>query len=69
MMVNIGEGNNEQWYYYDATRLAGTFDDGTNNGCLITLSKLQSYRTSKGGSEFYKFDHTDYPTAETKKVN
>ena len=69
MMVNIGEGKNEQWYYYDATRLAGTFDDGTNNGCLITLSKLQSYRTSKGGSEFYKFEPTDYPTAETAKVN
>ncbi len=69
MMVNIGEGKDEQWYYYDATRLAGTFDDGTNNGCLMTLSKLQSYRTSKGGSEFYKFDPTEYPTAETAKVN
>ena len=69
MMVNIGDSNNAQWYYYDATRLAGSFSDGTNNGCLMTLAKIQSYVTSKGGTEFYKFDPTEYHTAATTKVN
>ena len=69
MMVNIGDGKSAQWYYYDATRLAGSFSDGTNNGCLMTLAKIQSYVTSKGGTEFYKFDPTEYHTAATAKVN
>lgn len=70
LIVNIGDEKNEQWYYYDATRLAGKFgEDGNNNGCLMTLSKIQSYKTSKGGTEFYKFDPSKYPTASTTKVN
>ncbi len=44
------------WYYYDATRLAGRFDDGTTNSCLITQAKLDSYKTSNGGTEFYLMD-------------
>ncbi len=48
-VVKVEEG----WYYYDATRLAGSFDDGSRNACLITQAKLDSYETSKGGTEFY----------------
>ncbi len=51
-IVEIDEG----WYYYDATSLAGKFDDGTNNACLITQSKLDSYVTSGGSTEFYLMD-------------
>ena len=66
-VVNIGEGNTDAWYYYDATRLNGKFSDGTNNACLITLKKLQSYTPSSSlGYDFYEFDHTKYPTALTK---
>ena len=66
-VVNIGEGNSKQWYYYDATRLNGKFSDGTKNACLITLSKLQSYTPSSSlGYDFYEFDPTKYPTAATK---
>ena len=43
------------WYYYDATRLGGTFSDGTNNACLITEAKLSGYRTSSGSADFYFF--------------
>lgn len=66
-IVNIGEGSNKQWYYYDATRLKGSFSDGTQNACLITLKKLQSYEPSDIlGYNFYEFDPTKYPTAATK---
>ena len=50
--VKVEEG----WYYYDGTRLAGSFSDGTKNACLITQAKLDSYVTSKGGKECYLMD-------------
>ena len=68
-IVNIGTESDPQWYYYDATELAGTFKDGTDNGCLMTEAKLQSYVTSKGGREFYLFDKWDgFPTISTKVI-
>jgi hypothetical protein len=62
-VVNVGTESKPKWYYYDATRLAGTFSsDGSRNGCLMTEGKLNSYRTSKGGTEFYKFEKpSDFP--------
>ena len=68
LMVNIGDSNAPQWYYYDATRLAGTFADGTRNACLITLKKLESYQPTSSGIYLYKFDPTKYPTASTTEV-
>ncbi len=66
-VVNIGTDSNKQWYYYDATRLNGSFSDGTKNACLITLAKIQSYTPSSNlGYDFYEFDPTKYPTASTK---
>lgn len=68
-MVNVGTKENPQWYYYDATRLAGKFGDGTRNACLITLDKLQSYTGSRGEQHFYYFDATKYPTAATTPLS
>lgn len=67
LMVNIGD-KTAQWYYFDATRLNGKFtSDGTKNGCLMTLSKIQSYQPSTSlGYDFYEFDPSKYPTAATK---
>ena len=67
-MVNVGDAKNPQWYFYDGTRLAGEFEDGTNDGCLRTLSELKSYRTSKGGKEFYTYDESAYPKAASTKI-
>ena len=50
-IVDIGDGT---WYFYDGTRLAGSFNDGSRNACLITAEKLESYRTSSGEDYFYK---------------
>ncbi len=51
------------WYYYDATRLKGSF----TNACLITQEKLDSYVTSSGGTYFYKISKqpqcVDYSSA------
>lgn len=47
------------WYYFDSTRLAGKFSDDSSNSCLITESKLQSYKTSQGNPYFYKMNKTD----------
>ncbi|MBE6546749.1 MAG: DUF5011 domain-containing protein [Ruminococcaceae bacterium] len=58
-IVNVGTEAEPKWYYYDATRLAGQFGDNTKNACLIDEAKLRSYRTSQGGTEFYKFDKWD----------
>ena len=68
LIVNIGDTTSPQWYYYDATRLAGEFGDGTRNACLITLDKLRSYSSTDGIPDFYKFDPTKYPTASTTEV-
>ncbi|MBE6549982.1 MAG: hypothetical protein E7670_06095 [Ruminococcaceae bacterium] len=65
-VVNIGTKDKPKWYYYDATRLAGKFAlDNTNDACLITLAKLETYVTSKGEEGFYHFTPKNYPTAET----
>lgn len=68
LMVNIGDSSTPQWYYYDATRLAGQFEDGTRNACLITLAKLQSYQPTKSGIQLYIFDPSKHPTASTAEV-
>ena len=45
-VVNIGTSLAPKWYYYDSTRLGGTFtSDGTSNSCLITEYKLSKYET------------------------
>lgn len=69
LMVNVGTTSAPQWYYYDATRLAGEFSDGTTNACLITLSKLQSYKSTSGKSGFYAFEQSKYPTAATTTLS
>lgn len=69
-MVNVGTEKDAKWYYYDSTRLAGTFADGTRNACLITREKLDSYRTTKGGTEFYLIDSSQrLPTAEKNPLS
>jgi hypothetical protein len=68
--VNIGSETEAQWYYYDATRLKGKFNDNTNNGCLMTLAKIQSYQPNSDlGYDFYEFDPSKYPTVSTKTVS
>ena len=52
-IVNIGENGTDKWYYYDATRLAGSFGDGSNSACLITQETLNTHKTSKGATDFY----------------
>lgn len=71
-VVNIGTKENPQWYYYDATELAGEFSDGKDNGCLMTEKKLNSYITSDGraDNEFYKFEKWNgFPTISDKELN
>ncbi len=70
--VNVGTKEAPRWYYYDATRLAGSFSDGTKDSCLITEEKLMSYKTSKGESGFYTFDKSQYknfPKMETTPLS
>lgn len=64
-VVEIEEG----WYYYDATRLAGKFADGSRNACLITQAKLDSYVTSSGGTEFYKMTKLSGITISKKELD
>lgn len=64
---NLVKLDNGAWYYYDATRLKGSFGQG--NRVLMTEAKLRSYVTSEGGTEFYKFDKWNgFPTIATKEV-
>ena len=68
-LVNVGSESAPAWYYYDATRLAGSFSDGTKNACLITEAKLVSYVTSQGGKEFYKMNKpADFPAVATAAI-
>ncbi len=70
LMVNLGTAETGKWYYFDATRLAGKFSDGTNNACLVTLEKLWSYKPNAELTyNFYQFDPTKYPTASKVTLN
>ena len=71
-VVKVEDG----WYYYDATRLNGTFSsDGTNNACLITQKKINSYRASDAEDHdcedyFYRMTKpAGFPQISTKELD
>ena len=70
-MVNIGTESEPRWYFFDATRYAGKFSLGGNNGCLLTLDQLKSYvpNASGYGDNNYAFDSGAYPAAQTEIIN
>ena len=70
-MVNVGTNANPRWYYFDATRYAGKFTLGGNNGCLLTLAQLESYKPSSSGygNNYYAFNSSAYPKAQTDIIN
>lgn len=71
-VVNVGEGNQDLWYYYDATRLSGYFngDKSDNNACLITENKLKTHKTSKGGTYFYRMvKPANFPTVSNQELS
>ncbi len=69
-VVKIEQG----WYYYDATRLKGKFNDGSVNACLITQAKLDSYRANDCEEHpcqdyFYKMSPPiGFPNISTKEL-
>ena len=70
-VVNVGSEESPRWYYYDSTRLGGTFTEGEDdkNACLITEERLKSYRTSGGGDAFYAFTKPEnFPTISKKEI-
>ena len=70
LMVNIGSGNADAWYFYDATRLGGKYKDKTNNGCLRTYAELMEYSPSKASDYgFYAFDKSGYPQTATTPID
>lgn len=70
-MVNVGTTANPRWYFFDATRYAGKFTVGGDNGCLLTLAQLEGYKASnsKYDGVYYTFDEDKYPAAETQIIN
>lgn len=70
-MVNIGTKTKPRWYFFDATRFAGKFALGGNNGCLMTEEQLASYKPNSSGygNNYYAFDKANYPEAETQIIN
>ena len=70
-MVNIGTSQKPRWYFFDATRYAGKFTVGGDNGCLLTEAQLEGYKASnsKYDGVYYAFDKANYPTAETTIIN
>ncbi len=72
-MVNIGTSASPRWYFFDATRYAGSFTVGGNNGCLLTKAQLESYKSGSGiegyGATYYKYDRSAYPTPSTNVIN
>ena len=70
LMVNIGSGSSDAWYFYDATRLAGKYKDGTNNGCLRTYAELERYVPSNSDDYgFYAFNKSGYPQTATTPID
>ena len=70
-MVNIGTSQKPRWYFFDATRYAGKFTVGGDNGCLLTKAQLDGYKASnsKYDGVYYAFDEAKYPAAETNIIN
>ena len=70
-LVNVGSEQNPCWYYFDATRSAGTFSIGGNNGCLLTERQLGSYTPSVEGygSDYYSHDKFTDIVIETRVIN
>ena len=68
-MVNIGTKSAPKWYFYDATRLAGHFEDGSRDGCLRTAAEMQNYVASNPSDYgFYAFDSAGYPKTQSTKL-
>ena len=70
-MVNIGTSKKPSWYFFDATRYAGKFTVGGDNGCLLTEAQLEGYKasSSKYDGVYYAFDKANYPAAQTVIIN
>ena len=83
-IVNIGTDEAPKWYYYDSTRFAGTFTDGSANACLVTEDTLEKYVASensnyatdyyaldKKNSDFFDADDNGgkFPKIETTKLS
>ena len=70
-MVNIGTSSKPRWYFFDATRYAGKFTVGGDNGCLLTAAQLEGYKasSSKYDGVYYAFDEDKYPAAEKSIIN
>ncbi len=58
--VNIGEGDEDRWYHFDATPLK--VDRYDHSGCLLTEKQINAY--SRARRDFYLYDRDAYPTAE-----
>ena len=70
-MVNIGTEANPRWYFFDATRYAGKFTVGGNNGCLLTQAQLDGYKASNSAYDgvYYAYDKAAYPKPQTNIIN
>ena len=70
-MVNIGTEANPRWYFFDATRYAGKFTVGGDNGCLLTQAQLDGYAPSNSAYNgvYYAYDKAEYPTPQTEIIN
>ena len=67
-MVNIGSTEAPKWYFYDGTRLAGKFPDGSKDGCLRTYDELMAYAPNNGQDGFYVFDTSKFPETQSTKI-
>ena len=70
-MVNIGSAADPSWYFFDATRYAGKFTVGGDNGCLLTKAQLDAYKASNSRYDgvYYAFDQSKYPKPQTAIIN
>ncbi len=62
-LVNIGDGESERWYHFDATRLRAEYN---HSGCLLTDKQAEAY--NKVRQHFYLYDTTKYPEVATEII-
>ena len=73
-IVNVGTKDAPKWYYYDGTRLAGSFPAGAVAYCFTDAQK-DAYRTSANDGNrlgFYtlnKSEYADFPTIATEPIS
>lgn len=63
LLVNVGEGEEERWYHFDATEMR---EEYAINSCLLTDAQTEAYGRMR--PHFYEYDKQKFPAVEKEII-